>query len=113
MLSAPSVLSFALVVILLECSGRSHAFLSCAAPLATHSSQTSSFNRNDQRPSTLKAFLLRMCQDEDGTTQKTGKQWKFDPLGDIKDMIINLDGIVDDVCVCVCVCARARARARA
>jgi hypothetical protein len=53
-----------------------------------------------------------MCQDEDGTTQKTGKQWKFDPLGDIKDMIINLDGIVDDVCVCVCVCVCARARAR-
>jgi hypothetical protein len=41
-----------------------------------------------------------MCEDEDGKTPKTGKQWKFDPLGDIKDMIINLDGIVDDVRVC-------------
>jgi hypothetical protein len=94
-----SVWSFALVVILLECSGRSHAFLSCAAPLATHYQQPSSFNRKNQRPSTLRASLLRMCQDEDGKTPKTGKHWKFDPLGDIKDMIINLDGIVDDVCV--------------
>ena len=89
-----SVWSFVLVAMLLECSGRSHAFLSCAAPLTTHSQQTSSFNRNNQRPSTLR---VRMCEDEDGKTPKTGKQWKFDPLGDIKDMIINLDGIVDDV----------------
>ena len=52
-----------------------------------------------------------MCQDEDGTP-KTGKQWKFDPLGDIKDMLINLDGIVDDVCVYVCMCVYVCVRER-
>lgn len=96
-----SAWSFAVVVILLEYSGGSHAFSSCATPLLPNSQQTFSFHQNNQRPSTLSTSLLRMCQDKDGTTPKTGNQRKFDPLGDIKDMIANLDGIVDDVRVCV------------
>ena len=40
-----------------------------------------------------------MCEDD--TTPM--KERKFDPFREIKDMLTNLDGVVDDVRMCVCV----------
>ena len=89
---------FALVVILLECSVGSNAFALCTAPLGTKSWYPQAASLNSLGATTKRASP-RMCEDD--TTPM--KERKFDPLREIKDMLTNLDGVVDDVRMCVCV----------